>query len=57
MDEHSRLGFPKKDGTCQKAFTIYAWNEYGEGGFMVPNKSGDNMKLEVVKEVFGAEEK
>ena len=57
MDEHPRLGFPKKGGTCQKAFTIYAWNEYGEGGFMVPNKSGDNMKLEVVKEVFGAEEK
>ena len=57
LDEHSRLGFPKKGGTCQKAFTIYAWNEYGEGGFMVPNKSGDNMKLEVVKEVFGAEEK
>lgn len=57
LDEHPRLGFPKKDGTCQKAFTIYAWNEYGEGGFMVPNKSGDNMKLEVVKEVFGAEEK
>lgn len=50
---YSNLGFPKKDGTTQKAFSIYAWNEYGEGGFISPTVGDQTMKLEVIKEVFG----
>jgi len=51
----SNLGFPRKDGTTQKAFTIYAWNEYGEGGILAPTVGDQYMKLEVIKEVFGSE--
>ena len=50
---YPKLGFPKKDGTTQKAFTIYAWNEYGEGGIVAPTTGDQYMKLEVIKEVFG----
>lgn len=49
----SGFGFPRKDGSTQKAFTIYAWNEYGEGGFLAPAAGDQYMKLEVLKEVFG----
>lgn len=48
----TNFGFPRKDGTTQKAFTIYAWNEFGEGGILAPTKGDKSMKLEVVKEVF-----
>jgi uncharacterized protein (TIGR02145 family) len=47
------LGFPKKDGTTQKAFTIYAWNEFGEGGIVAPTEGDQYMKLECIKDVFG----
>jgi hypothetical protein len=53
--KYSNLGFPKKDGTTQKAFTIYAWNEFGEGGFVAPTVGDQYMKLEVIKEIFGEE--
>lgn len=53
LEKSSNLGFPKKDGTTQKAFTIYAWNEFGEGGFLAPTKGDKYMKLEVLKSVFG----
>jgi hypothetical protein len=49
----SNLGLPRKDGTTQKAFTIFAWNEFAEGGMLVPTVGDQYMKLEVVKEVFG----
>ncbi len=51
--QSSNLGFPKKDGATQKAFTIYAWNEFGEGGILAPTKGEQYMKLEVIREVFG----
>ena len=51
--KYQNLGFPKKDGTTQKAFTIYAWNEFGEGGIVAPTQGDKYMKLEVIKEVFG----
>lgn len=50
---YANLGFPKKDGTTQKAFTMYAWNEFGEGGIIAPTAGDQYMKLEVIKEVFG----
>ena len=51
--EHSdKFGFPRRDGSVQKAFTIYAWNEYGEGGFLAPTEKSGYMKIDVLKEVF-----
>jgi len=55
LQKSSNLGFPRKDGTTQKAFTIHAWNEYGEGGMLAPTVGDQYMKLEVIKEVFGNE--
>lgn len=36
-----------------KAFTIYAWNEFGEGGIMAPTVGWGTMKLDCLLEVFG----
>ena len=36
-----------------KAFTIYAWNEFGEGGIVAPTQGDQYMKLEGIKAVFG----
>ncbi len=49
------LGFPKKDGSIQKAFTIFAWNEFGEGGYVAPTVGDQYMKLEEIEKVFGSE--
>ena len=35
------------------AITIYAWNELGEGGILMPTAGDGFMKLDVLKEVFG----
>jgi hypothetical protein len=51
--KYPNLGFPKKDGTLQKAFTIYCWNEFGEGGIVAPTQGEQYMKLEEIKKVFG----
>jgi hypothetical protein len=50
--KHPTLGLPKKDGTTQKAFTIYAWNEFGEGGIVAPTKGSGTMMLEAIRDVF-----
>jgi hypothetical protein len=50
---HPSLGLPRRDGTRQKAFTIYAWNEFGEGGIVAPTKGKGYMMLECIKDVFG----
>ena len=47
-------GFPLPDGGVQPAFTIYAWNEFGEGGILAPTRGDRTMKLEVIRDVFGA---
>lgn len=52
LRKHSRLGLPRADGGCQPAFTIYAWNEFGEGGFLAPTRGDGHMKLEAIREVF-----
>jgi hypothetical protein len=56
LADHPSLGLPKKDGTRQKAFTIYAWNEFGEGGIVAPTRGNGSMMLECIREVFGDEE-
>jgi len=45
-------GFPLPDGV-QPAFTIYAWNEFGEGGILAPTRGDGYMKLEGIRAVFG----
>ena len=37
----------------EKLFTIYAWNEFGEGGIVAPTAGEGYMKLEEIKRVFG----
>ena len=46
------LGLPLPGGSRQPAFTIYAWNEFGEGGFIAPTKAAGYDKLEAISEVF-----
>ena len=47
------VAFLLPDDTRQPVFTLYAWNEFGEGGFVAPTHGGGCMKLEAVREVFG----
>ncbi len=54
--QHPSLGLPKKDGTMRKAFTIYAWNEFGEGDIVAPTKGKGTMMLEAIRDVFGESE-
>ena len=35
------------------AISVYAWNELGEGGILMPTAGDGFMKLEVITEVFG----
>jgi len=53
LENMSQMGIPLPDGTLQKAFTMYAWNEFGEGSFIAPTKGDRYMKLECIREVFG----
>lgn len=53
LSNNPSLGLPWKDGTQQKAFTVYAWNEFGEGGIVAPTKGNGYMMLECIKNVFG----
>jgi hypothetical protein len=53
FERYPSLGLPLPDGGTQKAFTIYAWNEFGEGGFVAPTAADKAMKLEVIRDVFG----
>jgi hypothetical protein len=53
LKKHSTLGLLKKDGTMRKAFTIYAWNEFGEGGIVAPTTGSGTMMLAAIREVVG----
>jgi predicted amidohydrolase len=53
LNRLENLGFPLPDGRRQKALTIYAWNEFGEGGFLAPTKGEGTMKLRAIRDVFG----
>ena len=47
------LGLPLPNDGRKKIFTIYAWNEFGEGGIVAPTQGEGTMKLDCIKEVFG----
>ena len=55
LDRIGTLGLPLPGGGRQKAFTIYAWNEFGEGGIVAPTRGDGYMKLESIGTVFGRE--
>jgi hypothetical protein len=54
LERQPRFGLPLPDGGRVKVFTIYAWNEFGEGGILAPNKAEGAMKLETLKALFAA---
>lgn len=53
LDIYKKLGLPIEGDTKQKIFTIYAWNEFGEGGMLAPTQGDGYMKLNCIREVFG----
>ena len=53
-DKYPGLGLPLPHGRRQRVFTIYAWNEFGEGGFLAPTEVDGFMKPEAIREVFSA---
>ena len=53
LDLYQHLGIPSDQSGIQKAFIIYAWNEYGEGGIVAPTQGEQYMKLECINSVFG----
>jgi hypothetical protein len=49
----ANLGLPLSGGGRQKLFTIYAWNEFGEGGIVAPTRGEQTLKLDAIRAVFG----
>ena len=49
----ARLGFPLSGGGVQPAVTIYAWNEFAEGGIVAPTQGEGWSKLLGIAAVFG----
>jgi len=54
LDHNSNLGVRPSSGQRQKMLLIYAWNEFGEGGFVAPTRGEGMMKLEAIQQVFGS---
>jgi hypothetical protein len=54
LDSGANLGLPLPGGRRQKLFTLYAWNEFGEGGIVAPTRGEQTMKLDAIHAVFGA---
>jgi hypothetical protein len=55
LDPANRFGFPDAGSPhgYQPAFSIYAWNEYGEGGILAPTQGHRYMKLQTLAKVLG----
>ena len=51
LEEFPSMGFPLSDNTRQAAFSIYAWNEFGEGGIMAPSQGWNTSKLSILADV------
>ena len=45
--------YPALNINGSKMFTMYAWNEFGEGGYIAPTVGEGYAKLEMIKNVFG----
>lgn len=51
LDHYPNLKVPDGSGG-QKMFSIYAWNEFGEGGIIAPTLGENHMKLEAIKKIL-----
>lgn len=47
-------GFPLPGGGVQAAFSMYCWNEFGEGGMLAPVEGLGSSRLEAIQRVFKA---
>jgi hypothetical protein len=52
---NARFGYPTGNGDVQAAVTLYAWNEFAEGGIIAPTQGQGWMKLQGISDVFGGE--
>jgi hypothetical protein len=52
IEKYPNFGLPLPDGGRQKLFTVYAWNEFGEGGIVAPTRGEKFAKLEAIRDVF-----
>jgi hypothetical protein len=52
----ARLGYPAADGGVHRAVTLYAWNEFAEGGIIAPTGGQGWTKLQGIAAVFGGEQ-
>jgi hypothetical protein len=46
-------GFPLPGGGVQAAFSMYCWNEFGEGGMLAPTEGLGSSRINAIKTVFG----
>lgn len=51
VQAHS-LGFPRRNGSVQPAFNLYAWNEFGEGGILAPTRGWKYTRLQAIRDTF-----
>jgi hypothetical protein len=54
LDDNPNLGLRITPTQRQKMLLVYAWNEFGEGGIVAPTRGDGTMKLDAIKQVFGA---
>jgi hypothetical protein len=52
LKELPATGLPRRDGTIQSCFNIYAWNEFAEGGIMAPSVGWNTTRLDALRRVF-----
>lgn len=52
MDRNPALRLPDGTKDGRKMCTVYAWNEFGEGGIVAPTLGDGRMKLEGIREIF-----
>jgi hypothetical protein len=52
IEKYPNFGLPLPDGGRQKLFTVYAWNEFGEGGIVAPTRGEKFAKLEAIRDIF-----
>jgi hypothetical protein len=52
FDKYPGLGLPLPQNKRQKILTIYAWNEFGEGGILAPTRGDGYRRLEALRDVF-----
>ena len=57
LEPANRFGFPDASAAhgYQPAFTIYAWNEFAEGGILAPTHGQKYMKLQTLAKILGRE--